>query len=64
MDLAALYSTWSELARSGAELTFWQDFFVKFYQAFIESDRWLQYLEGVGTTLVVTAAATVPQATP
>ena len=57
MDLAALYSTWSELARSGAELTFWQDFYVKFYQAFIEADRWLQYLEGVGTTLLVTAAA-------
>ena len=57
MDLAAEFEALSELARSGGELTFWQDFFVKFYQAFIESDRWLQYLEGVGTTLVVTAAA-------
>lgn len=57
MDLAAQCEALSELARSGGELTFWQDFFVKFYQAFIESDRWLQYLEGVGTTLVVTAAA-------
>ena len=57
MDLAAQFEALSELARSGGELTFWQDFFVKFYQAFIESDRWLQYLEGVGTTLVVTAAA-------
>lgn len=57
MDLATQFEALSELARSGGELTFWQDFFVKFYQAFIESDRWLQYLEGVGTTLVVTAAA-------
>ncbi|HJD21565.1 MAG TPA: amino acid ABC transporter permease [Candidatus Gemmiger faecigallinarum] len=55
--MAAQFEALSELARSGGELTFWQDFFVKFYQAFIESDRWLQYLEGVGTTLVVTAAA-------
>lgn len=30
---------------------------MKFYQAFIEKDRWLQYLEGVGTTLMVTAMA-------
>lgn len=41
----------------GAELSFWQEFFVKFYQAFIEKDRWLQYLEGMGTTLFVTALA-------
>jgi len=43
--------------RSGEELTFFQTFFVRFYQAFIEKDRWLQYLEGMGTTLVVTAMA-------
>ena len=30
---------------------------MKFYQAFIEADRWKQYLEGVGTTLLVTAMA-------
>ena len=42
---------------AGEELPFWQDFFVKFYQAFLENDRWLQYLKGVGTTLLVTAMA-------
>ncbi|HIS52992.1 MAG TPA: amino acid ABC transporter permease [Candidatus Onthomonas avicola] len=42
---------------SGQDLAFWQEFYVKFYQAFIEADRWKQYLEGVGTTLVVTAMA-------
>ncbi len=41
----------------GKALSFWQEFYVKFYQAFIEADRWKQYLEGVGTTLYVTAMA-------
>ena len=38
-------------------ISFWQEFFVKFYQAFIENQRYLQYLKGVGTTLMVTALA-------
>lgn len=42
---------------NGESLTFWQSFYVKFYQAFIEADRWKQYLGGVGTTLYVTALA-------
>ena len=51
------YVMWKALMKSGEELSFWQEFFVKFYQAFIENDRWLQYLEGMGTTLLVTAMA-------
>ena len=43
--------------RSGEELPFWKEFFVKFYQAFIEADRWKQYLGGVGTTIYVTVIA-------
>lgn len=43
----------------GESLTFWQEFYVKFYQAFIEADRWKQYLGGVGTTLYVTAMALI-----
>ena len=35
----------------------WQEFYVYFYQAFIEGERWKRYLEGVGTTLMVTAMA-------
>lgn len=54
-----LYQQLADLARSGAKLAFWQDFYVKFYQAFLYNDRWLQYIEGVGTTLVVTAMALV-----
>ena len=57
MNLAQQFETLSELARSGEALSVWQDIFVKFYQAFILEDRWLQYIEGVGTTLLVTAMA-------
>jgi len=52
----AQYEAWKTLVRSG-DASFWQEFYVKFYQAFIEGDRWRQYLEGVGTTLLVTAMA-------
>ena len=51
------YEIWSDQMVAGHDLSFWQEFFVKFYQAFIEKDRWKQYLEGVGTTLWVTAMA-------
>ena len=51
------YLQWKELLRAGESLPFWQEFYVKFYQAFIEADRWKQYLEGVGATLMVTALA-------
>ena len=51
------YELWSQMLIDGEPLTFWQEFYVKFYQAFIEADRWKQYLEGVGTTLYVTALA-------
>ena len=44
---------------AGEEVSFWQEFYVKFYQAFIEGDRWIQYLKGAGTTLWVTALALV-----
>ena len=55
--MAESYALWKSLIIAGEDLTFWQSFFVKFYQAFIENDRWLQYIKGVGTTLLVTAMA-------
>ncbi|MEE0800048.1 MAG: amino acid ABC transporter permease [Gemmiger sp.] len=55
--MAAQFEMLSELAKSGVRLSFWQDMFVKFYQAFLLSNRWQQYLGGVGTTLMVTAIA-------
>ena len=55
--MAELYTLWKAQLISGTDLPFWKEFFVKFYQAFIEKDRWLQYIEGMGTTLLVTAMA-------
>jgi His/Glu/Gln/Arg/opine family amino acid ABC transporter permease subunit len=55
--VAEYYEYLTRLMISGEEVSFFQEFFVKFYQAFIEADRWKQYLDGVGTTLYVTAIA-------
>ena len=54
-----LYLQWKEIMKAGTQLPFWQDFYVKFFQAFIESDRWLQYVKGVGNTLMVTALSLI-----
>lgn len=54
-----LYLQWKELMKSGVALPFWQDFYVKFIQAYVENDRWLQYLKGVGNTLMVTALSLI-----
>ena len=42
MGMAELYAAWKAQMIAGADLAFWQEFFVKFYQAFIEADRWMQ----------------------
>ena len=55
--MAAQYELLKELLNSGTKLNFGQEFFFKFYQAFLLKDRWLQYVGGVGTTLLVTALA-------
>ncbi|HIZ47876.1 amino acid ABC transporter permease [uncultured Subdoligranulum sp.] len=57
--MEAQFEALSALAKSGEALTLWQDFFVKFYQAFLYNNRWVQYIQGVGTTLLVTAIALV-----
>ncbi len=51
-----LYESYRILMQAG-EATGFQEFYVKFYQAFLVNDRWLSYLDGVGTTLLVTAVA-------
>ena len=55
--MAEAYALWKSQMIGGEAIPFWKEFFVKFYQAFIEKDRWLQYLEGMETTLLVTALA-------
>ena len=57
MRMAAQYEMLTQLAKAGIKLDFGQDLFVKFYQAFIASNRWQQYLKGVIPTLYVTAIA-------
>lgn len=52
-----IYLQWKQMMASGLDIPFWQEFYVKFYQAFIEANRWTQYLKGVGNTLMVTALA-------
>ena len=56
MDLAQTYELWRALMVEG-DANWWQTFFVRFYQTFIEANRWQSYLEGVGVTLIVTAVA-------
>ena len=51
------YTAWKALLMSGDPISLWQRLYVYFYQAFIEKDRWQQYLNGVGTTLYVTVMA-------
>jgi len=56
------YLLWKSLMTSietASSVKWWQEFYVYFYQAFVEGDRWLQYLKGVGTTLLVTALALI-----
>ena len=51
------YLAWKALITAGETVTTWQKFYVYSYQAFIEKDRWKQYLNGVETTLYVTVLA-------
>ena len=53
------YILWKDLLVGGEDIGFWKEQYVYFYQAFIENDRWLQYIEGVGTTIVTTACALI-----
>jgi ABC-type amino acid transport system permease subunit len=53
------YLQLKDLMKAGMDLPFWQEFYVKFIQAFVENDRYLQYLKGVGNTLMVTALSLI-----
>ena len=55
MNVAALYESLSALNK--ADLTLWQNMFLRFYRAWFEADRWKTYFEGLGTTLEVTVLA-------
>ena len=53
------YQAWKALITAGDPVSAWQKAYVYIYQAFLEKDRWKQYLNGVGTTLYVTAMALI-----
>ena len=53
------YTAWKALITAGDPVSAWQKFYVYFYQAFVEADRWQQYLGGVVRTLYVTALALI-----
>ncbi len=53
------FTAWKAMIMAGDPVSAWQRFYVYFYQAFLEKDRWQQYLQGVGTTLYVTVMALI-----
>ena len=59
MDWAQTYQTLAQALKDGDVLTFGQQFFVNFYKAFVDGDRWKLYLKGIGITLELTVTALV-----
>jgi len=55
LDVLQLYE--QILAIKPADRTVWQDIFFKFYQAWFHNDRWMQYFDGLATTIKVTVMA-------
>lgn len=55
MNVGQLYESLSGLP--AADLTFWQDSFMKFYRAWFADGRWTSYFRGLGTTIEVTVIA-------
>ena len=53
MNLTQLYETYQALE----DPNLWQDVYMKFYRAWFYEDRWMQYFEGLGVTLLVTVIA-------
>ena len=53
MDLAQLYETFKGLENP----SIWQEFYVKFYNAWFFEDRWMSYFRGLVTTIEVTVIA-------
>ncbi len=57
MNVDALYESLSQIDK--ADLTFWQDTFMKFYRAWFAEGRWVSYFQGLATTLQVTVVALI-----
>ena len=59
MDWAQTYQTLAQALKNGDVLTFGQKFFINFYKAFVDGDRWKLYLKGIGITLELTITALI-----
>lgn len=57
MNVDQLYETLSQIPKT--DLSMWQDVFLKFYRAWFAEDRWLNYFEGLVTTIEVTIIALI-----
>ena len=55
MDPTALYESFKALENPG----FWQDAYMKFYNAWFYEDRWVTYFQGLLTTVEVTVLALI-----
>ena len=53
MDFTQIYESFRGLENP----SFWQNVYMRFYRAWFEGDRWMQYFEGLGTTVLVTILA-------
>ena len=53
MNFSQLYEQFAALEDPG----FWQTAYMNFYRAWFEGGRWMQYFEGLGTTVLVTILA-------
>ena len=53
MNFTQMYESFQALE----DPSFWQDIYMRFYRAWFEGDRWMQYFEGLGTTILVTILA-------
>ena len=53
MDFTQIFESFQELENP----SFWQDVYMRFYRAWFEGGRGMQYFEGLGTTVLVTILA-------
>ena len=53
MDFTQIYESFRGLENP----SFWKHVYMRFYRAWFEGDRWMQYFEGLGTTVLVTILA-------
>ena len=53
MNFSQLYEQFAALEDPG----FWQEAYMNFYRAWFEGNRWMQYFEGLGVTILVTIIA-------